>query len=189
VSDWTLTASPPLAGFDRQDDGVSLSEVTDHVLVSIAVPLGGATALHNIMLSKFGAGLPECGCSTVATDGEFRFLGMQQDQAFALLQFRDGHAAREISEKLAETAYCTDQSDSWAMLQISGPRARMALERICPLDLHQDVFALGAVARTTMEHLAVIILRTQQDGFLLMSPRSSAKSFLHALETSMQYVL
>ncbi len=189
MSDWELIASPPLAGFDRQDDGISLSEVTDHALVSIAIRLGCDTVLHNTMLAEFGAGLPECGNSTVATNGDIRFLGMQQDQTFALFRFRGNHAAREIAKNLAETAYYTDQSDSWAMLQISGSRARAALERICPLDLHQDVFALGSVARTTMEYLAVIILRTGKDAFLLMSPRSSARSFLHALETSMENVL
>ena len=36
----------------------------------------------------------------------------------------------------------------------------------------------------SMEHLSVIILRDGADSFLLMSPRSSARSFLHAVELS-----
>ena len=114
---------------------------------------------------------------------------MQKDQTFVLFKFQGDDAVSEIGKALGEIAYYTDQSDSWAMLRISGPRARSILERVCPLDLHQDVFAVGAVARTMMEHLAVIILRTDKDAFLLMSPRSSASSFLHTLETTIEHVL
>ena len=185
----TLTATTSLAGFERQHADVSLSEITDFALVSMAIPLGGGAALQNKMTVKFGANFPECGKSTVSTDGGTRFLGMQRDQTFALFKFQGDDAVSEISKTLGETAYYTDQSDSWAMLRISGPRARSTLERICPLDLHQNVFALGAVARTMMEHLAVIILRTDKDAFLLMSPRSSASSFLHTLETTIKHVL
>ena len=185
----TLTNTPPLAGFDKQNTTVSLSEITDFALVSVAIPLGGGTVLQNEMAAKFGANFPECGKSTVSTDGSTRFLGMQKDQAFALFKFQGDNAVSEIAKALGEAAYYTDQSDSWAMLRISGPRVRSALERICPLDLHQNAFALGAVARTMMEHLAVIILRTDQESFLLMSPRSSARSFLHILETTIEHVL
>ena len=185
----TLTATTSLAGFERQHADVSLSEITDFALVSMAIPLGGGTVLQNEMTVKFGANFPECGKSTVSTDGGTRFLGMQKDQTFALFKFQGDDAVSEIAKALGEAAYYTDQSDSWAMLRISGPRVRSTLERICPLDLHQDVFALGAVARTMMEHLAVIILRTDKDAFLLMSPRSSASSFLHTLETTIEHVL
>jgi sarcosine oxidase subunit gamma len=43
--------------------------------------------------------------------------------------------------------------------------------------------------RTVMEHLGVLILRTGDDAFMLLSASSSAKSFLHALETSVANVL
>jgi sarcosine oxidase subunit gamma len=62
------------------------------------------------------------------------------------------------------------------------------LERICPIDLHPQAFAVGAVARTLMDHLNVIILREGGDTFLLMSARSSARSFWHAVETSIRNI-
>ena len=73
----TLTNTPPLAGFDKQNTTVSLSEITNYALVSMAIPLGGGTVLQNEMAVKFGANFPECGKSTVSTDGSTRFLGMQ----------------------------------------------------------------------------------------------------------------
>ena len=43
-------------------------------------------------------------------------------------------------------------------------------------------------ARTVMEHLGVLILRTGEDDYLLLSASSSAKSFLHAVEVSLTNV-
>ena len=71
---------------------------------------------------------------------------------------------------------------------MSGTGVRVALERICPLDLDDQAFPEGRVARTAMEHLSVIILRDGPDSFLLMSPRSSARSFRHAVELSVENV-
>jgi methylglutamate dehydrogenase subunit D len=39
-----------------------------------------------------------------------------------------------------------------------------------------------------MEHLGTILLREADDRFLLMSASSSARSFLHGLETSLRNV-
>ena len=97
-------------------------------------------------------------------------------------------AAETVGDALGPAAYVTDQSDSWAMLRIAGAGARAALERICMLDLDAAAFPEGRVARTVMEHLAAIILRDGPDSFLLMSPRSSARSFLHAVELSVENV-
>lgn len=84
--------------------------------------------------------------------------------------------------------YSSDQSDAWVMLSIDGPRSRRALERVCPLDLHPDVFPLGAVARSLVEHLNAIVLREGENAFLLLSPRSSARDFLHEIETSIRHL-
>lgn len=184
-----LVVSSPFGGLDKQYAGVLLAERTDLALVSIAIPLGGRSALEGAMAARFSVGLPDCGRSIVTTDGKLQFLGMQIDQIFALFEYSENDAVSTISDELGKTAYYTDQTDSWAMLRIAGPMARMALERICPLDLHPDKFSQGAVARTTMEHLAVIVLCTDQDSFALMSPRSSASSFLHAVEMSIENVL
>ena len=82
--------------------------------------------------------------------------------------------------------YSSDQSDAWCLLRIDGPASRRALERVCPLDLHPDAFPVGAVARSVVEHLGAIVLREGENAFLLLSPRSSARSFLHEIERSIR---
>ena len=61
------------------------------------------------------------------------------------------------------------------------------LERLCPLDLHESAFPVGAAQRTVMEHMGAVILREGTDEFLLLSASSSAASFLHAVKTSIRY--
>ncbi len=184
MSNLSLTAQSALGGIRRDFEGVSLAEVGGHALVSVATPLGGGERLAKAIASSYGAKLPTVGYSSLSDNGRARFLGLQPDQMFLLFEHEDDEALAAVTGQLGDAGYYTDQSDSWAMLRISGPAGRTALERICMLDLHPDSFDIDAVARTTMEHLGVIILREAADSFLLMSPRSSATSFLHAIETS-----
>ena len=114
------------------------------------------------------------------------FHWMGQDQWFAEARRDDGIAfAKGLSEALGETASVTDQSDGWIQLRIVGPQARGVLEKLCPLDLHPEVFSVGSVARTAMEHLGVIVARSDEaSSFRLLTARSSARSFLHALQVA-----
>ena len=72
------------------------------------------------------------------------------------------------------------------MFEISGKGVRRALERICSLNLGPTVFEIDAAARTSMEYLGTIIIRNDEDSFLLMSASSSANSFLNAVEKSIE---
>jgi sarcosine oxidase subunit gamma len=83
----------------------------------------------------------------------------------------------------------TDQSDSWVILALSGLHSRQTLARICPIDCSASAMPIGTTARTSMEHLGAIITRRPDEGdhqpcFWLLSARSSAASFLHAITGS-----
>ncbi len=189
MPDFALTARPPLDGYSQTFGDLKLAERTDMALVSIATPLGGDDALNEALNEAFKVRVPDIGQSAVSAIDGTRFLGLQPGQIFAM--FTDGavQPVATISGKLGDAGYYTDQSDSWVVLQLSGPRAREALERICPIDLHPDTFPDGAVTRTVMDHLGTIILRTGNDTFVLLSARSSAKSFHHAVLTSINNIL
>ncbi|RKF14128.1 sarcosine oxidase subunit gamma [Roseovarius spongiae] len=186
MPEFTLTAAPPLAGYDRDFGAVTLKAPEHLAIVSIALPLGGEDAAKKAIKAAFGVNLPEVGRSDVAKDKSAALMRLSSDQAFALFPCETPDAERQIAAKLDGAAYTTDQSDVWCALEISGTGARAALERICMIDLHPDAFALNAIARTVMEHLGVIIARTGDNTYLLLSASSSAQSFLHALETSIE---
>ena len=167
----------------------ALAEVAGLALVSAAVPLGGDEAFARALAEGFGAERPATGTSAAGDRFALRVLGLQPDQLFLLFEPPDpDRAAETVAAALGPAAYIADQSDSWAMLRMSGAGVRTVLERICPLDLEDRAFPEGRVARTAMEHLSVIVLRDGADSFLLMSPRSSARSFLHAAVLSAEHV-
>ena len=185
MPDYTLISTPPLAGYDKTVGATRLHAPADLAIVSIALPLGAEDAALKAVKSAYGAALPEPGRSILTKEGA-RLVRLGSDQAFVIFTHATPDAERAVATRLKGTAYTTDQTDVWTGLEIAGPDSRTVLERICPVDLHRDAFAEGDAARTVMEHLGALIVRTGDDAFLLLSASSSANSFLHAVETSIK---
>jgi sarcosine oxidase subunit gamma len=186
VADYKLYSTSALGGYDRDFDGATLKEVAGLAVVSVAVPLDGKTALAAAVKSAFGCGLPKPALSVLSKDKSVRLVPTQADQFFAVFEHAEADAADQIAAKLGDAGYYTDQSDNWVTLALSGPIARSALERICPIDLNPEIFKVNASARTVMHHLGTLILRTGDHSYLLMSTRSSALSFVHTVETAVE---
>ncbi|MBC6407331.1 MAG: sarcosine oxidase subunit gamma [Rhodobacteraceae bacterium] len=98
-------------------------------------------------------------------------------------------------EDLAEHAAVIDQSDGWAALALHGPKAEDVLARLVPLDLRSatpqtpEAFAIGATARSLLQHMTVSITKTKADGFLILAPRSMAQTLLHELHEAAKNVM
>lgn len=182
MANLTLTAESPLSGFEQRFGATKVAEIDGIFLFSVALSLDSESA-RSAVKTTFAADWPAPGKTTESSDGKFRLLGLQNDQIFVIQHDVEGGYST-IAAPTIDSAYTTDQSDSWTGLSINGPDARDALERICPIDLHPDVFSKGSVTRTSMEYLAVIVVCVDKDHYWLLSPTSSAKSFLHAVETS-----
>ena len=120
--------------------------------------------------------------------GDRAALAMTADQVMLVLPEDGPRPDRAVAEALGEAAYVTLQTDAWVILDLEGALARAALERLCPLDIHPDAFSVGAQARTVMEHMGAVLWRTGPDSYRLMSASSSAASFAHAVETSLDHV-
>lgn len=189
MSDFTLTSAPPLAGYNRQWSGVTLRAPADLAIVSLALPFGAEDAAKKAVKAAYGVDLPAVSKFVSTADKTASILRLSLEQAFVLFPHPTPEAEPVVAARLKGTAYTTDQTDVWTSLELSGPKARAVLERICPIDLHADAFAVNDAARTVMEHLGTIIVRTDADTFLLLSASSSATSFVHAVETSIANVL
>ena len=188
MADYSLTAEPFLGRLEQHYDNVKLREIYDLAVVSAAIPLRKLASANKALTAAFRVGLPEVGMSALSKKGNMRLLRLSSDQAFVFFPRAQQNTGAEphVANLLGGAFYTTDQSDVWVTLELSGGGTRRALERICPLDLTPKAFGIGAVARTSMEHLGTIIIRNGEDSFLLMSASSSAHSFLHALETSIK---
>lgn len=197
-----LNAQTALNGYDNRFGNTRLYELSNISLFSVALSHQRDAAIASIK-SVLGAAWPDTGDSTLNAstsndstshkDQTCRLLGLQADQCFALVSRPDAtndHTADHVADMPEiDHVYITDQSDSWVALALQGDDAVSALERICPLDLHPTHFVPNRVARTVMEHLAVIILCESENHYVLLSPRSSANSFLHAVEQSLRNVI
>ncbi len=176
---------------DSGSEMFGLHELAGIELVHVSVPRGQLPRLNEHLEETTGLSWPEPGrfsASETASTGPggtpLLLMWLAPDQCMLLALQRDSRIARFIGS-LDGIGYATDQTDNWVALRLSGDLAVPGLERICPLDLHEAAMPIGAAARTVMEHLAVIILRESADGFLLLSPSSSARSFHHAVTTSL----
>lgn len=189
MPDFKLTANTPLDGYSHDFDGIKLAEITGKSLISMAIPNGSDTAFAKALKSALKVALPEIGKSENSSFKKAKVMRLQRDQLFVLFDYDGADATVQIPASLRKASYLTNQTDNWVMLQISGPKSIEALERMCQLDLHPDVFKPGNVARTSLEHMGAIILCEKPGDYLLFSASSSAKSFLHAVETSIKNVM
>ena len=187
MTELSLFPTPPLAGYDKTTGDIRLHSPESLGVVSIALPFGNQDRARAVIASAYGVHLPSPGKSVIATDGA-RLVMLGPDLAFIIFPHSAPDAGDVVRSKLGNAVYTTDQTDAWTALAIEGSSTRDALERICPIDLHPESFALDDAARTVMEHLGVLIIRVGDNDFLLLSASSSANSFLHALETSIANV-
>ena len=70
--------------------------------------------------------------------------------------------APELARELGDTAAVADQSDSYAVLRLFGPKIRAAFEKGLAVDLHPRAFGVGDVAVTTCSHVGVIVWQTDE---------------------------
>ena len=96
--------------------------------------------------------------------------------------------AAELSETIGDAAAVTDQSDGYAVLSLTGPRAAALLEKGVSLDLHDRVFVPGSAAVTSFAHLGVMLWRIENENgypaYEIAVFRSLARSLWHFIEES-----
>jgi len=196
VADTTLSASYPLDGLDERVGDTRLSAVENRDILSLALPRVPSTqeiaktrsALEERLKSSFGLQLTDVGARSSNHD-EDSLLGLQPGLWFLVTGQQSKEPVRNLKTVVGDTAYVTDQSDSGAILDINGPHAQAALERICSIDIDHSVFDARRVVRTSMEHLSVILERPETERFRLYSPVSSVRNFLYMLRVSLQNVV
>ncbi|WP_426989179.1 sarcosine oxidase subunit gamma [Pseudarthrobacter sp. Y6] len=70
-----------------------------------------------------------------------------------------------------------DLSANRTTFELSGPRARAALEKGCALDLHPRSFTVGTALSTEIGNIPVVLQKTGEESFRLF-PRASFADFL-----------
>ncbi len=160
----------------RVSRGMVLSELPFVQMTSVA-PLKGKVRALRAALKSIGIGWPAPGRSVTSGTAAILWTGM--DQAFLLGADPDA---------LEGLAALSDQSDGWARIRLKGPGSAAVLARLVPLDLRPAAFAEGQVARSGLNHMMMILLRSGAESFDIMVFRSMAASAVHELHQAMEAV-
>ena len=189
VSDYILEKESALEGAEHEFNGVNVSEVIDKSLVMVAIPRGTLADVESAIKKSCGLSIPKMEQSSESSDSSITLWRLQNNQVLAYFSYDGDDSESYLKTKFNASAYYTDQSDTWAMIRVKGPRSRDVLERICPINIDKDVFSVGNVSRTVMEHIGTIIFRDEDDSYVLLTMRSFGRSMLHAIEVSAKNVL
>lgn len=154
-------------------------------LATVLARNGEATAIAERVRQRFGIALP-AGPQRVAGN-MVAFAGTGPDAWLATSERDDGLAAA-LAAALGDLASIADQSGGYAVIRLSGPKARDALAKGVTIDLHPRAFAPGAVAVTAAAHVGITLWRLADDAdgatFEIVVARSLAGSFWHWLSAS-----
>jgi sarcosine oxidase subunit gamma len=162
VSDIRLIAQSALApgtggvcqGPPATDPGITIALRTDLALATVMARKGRTDALVERVRAAFGLELPTRPRRSASGPLAFAWAGPGH-----WLACRDNEAGKafevHLRTHLSEFAAVCGQSDGRAVVRVAGPRARDALAKGVPVDLHPRAFKPGDAAVTSVDHIGV----------------------------------
>ncbi|MGE6739970.1 sarcosine oxidase subunit gamma [Allorhizobium pseudoryzae] len=136
---------------------------------------------HSGMEAAVGAALAHIEGVSVRVCGPSEWLCVSETvSAEALLRL-----VREI-----EGASAFDHSDGRVLLQITGAHVRKILAKCLAVDLHPEAFAIGRSANMLVAHVSGNLIRTADNSFEIIVPRSYAGTvFEELMEMGREFAL
>jgi len=179
MADFHLTPTPAIPDRPVEAGSTRLAPVEVAGIHTIVLPPNNPPRLEEEFEKHVGP-LPQIGRSSDAPDGAL-VLRPTRERAYLV---GPGRSARP-----AATFYGLDQTGFWAAIELTGPGARQVLERNWRPDPGDGAFPKGAVTRSSIAQVPIILARRCAQTYLLLAPRSYAQSVFHTLAVSMRWVL
>ncbi len=174
-----LIAKTPLAGILPINAGETvLTEASPASITSVMPHQGREKALGEALKKAHDIGLPAVGRSSGTAALRMIWTGRGQ---YMLV------GNKPAARALARSSTLTDQSDGWAVMQLTGDNAAQVMARLCPLDLRAASFKNGHTARTELAHIMAVVSRIPK-GFEIMVMRSFAQTAVTSLQQAMDSV-
>ncbi len=149
---------------------VTLSEVATGPITSVSPFTGQEKSVSDALKANHGTAFPAPNRTT--SKNTARLIWSGRGQALMLGVIPD-----------VKGAALTDQSDAWTHVEIAGTGVADVLARVTPVDTR--AMKRGHSARTLVQHVSVVLIRTGNDRFEIMAMRSMAKTLVHDLERAM----
>ena len=181
---YKLKSRLPLNNYKVEINSIKISALSKREIYSLAIKLGKDERASNLIGNIYNCPMPKPGKAEISYKYSLKVLRLSTDQLFIVFDSQHLHEIKSNFPKLAEAFYITEQTDAWSGVKVSGKRVFECLERLCPINLSIETFKVHSFARTIMEHLNTLIIRSKRNEFELFTNSSSENSFLHAIETS-----
>ena len=171
------------------DAGVALTEIRNVDLVQVMARRGKVGEMAKAAKARFGVAAPETPKTVDVADATLIWSGPDQ---FLVLSKGGRHTMDSLAPVFAGSASLSDQSHARALISVCGDKARTMLAKLSSIDLHPDVFGVGAAAATSMDHTSITLWRGKdRDGqavFNLLVFSTFAESlWLTMLDSAAEY--
>jgi heterotetrameric sarcosine oxidase gamma subunit len=159
------------------DAGVTLEVRSGRVLATVSVRKNQLQALERRVHEVFGIRLPDA--PKCVSAGSISFLWAGAGQWLAMIDDEDGTAFEQrLRSALGNLAAISDQSDGRVIIRVGGARARDALAKGVPIDLHPSAFRPGDVAIATVAYIGLALWQVDDaTTYEFIVPRSFSVSF------------
>ncbi len=171
-----LVEKSPMHGLLPLTIGTVTAAEVPQTPIWLVAPFMGKDSQAAKALKKMGLAWP--GPGELSGDGP---------RAFAFSHSQIMVVGRALTKEINKTAAVTDQSDAWAVMDLSGPGVRDVLARITGLPLGA-AFGPGCAARCQVAHMSGAVLCVGQDQFQVMVFRSMGPTLVHEVQTAMESV-
>ncbi|KUM23394.1 sarcosine oxidase subunit gamma [Mesorhizobium loti] len=162
--------------------GVSLTEIRNFDLVQVMARRGKAAEMAKAAKARFGVAAPETPKALGTADAMLIWSGPDQ---FLVLSKGGKHTMEALDPAFAASASLSDQSHARVLIGVSGAKARTMLAKLSSIDLHPEMFPIGAAAATSIDHTSVTLWRgNDRDGqavFTFLVFATFAESLWHTM--------
>jgi methylglutamate dehydrogenase subunit D len=164
--------------------GVTLALRSGPALATVSVRRNQTDALAGRVREVFGLRLVHVPRCVIA--GPIAFVWAGPGQWLAMGDGEDGPTFEQrLRATLGDVASVNDQSDGRTIFRIGGKRARDALAKGVPIDLHPSVFGASDAAMTTVAHIGAHFWQVDETPiYEFIISRSFAAAFCHWLLAS-----
>jgi len=179
-----LKPTPSLGSYSQTWGGLTLTENKHTELVSLTSIQNEETKFAKAFETNFNVKPPQPNTFENFENGIAFWTS--PGQCWVIVQDENPNLDKYLHSKMDGSAYAVLLTDGWTSLTLTGAQSYDVLERFIPLDIRKA--PINFASRTSAHHIAVIILKFSDTEFQLLTPRSSAKSFLEGLSHTIDNV-
>ena len=177
--------SPGRHGRAGGPPGLVLAELGQVALASVIARKGKAAQANEACRRSFGVELPRVPRRVEGRDIELLWTGPGQWMALLRRDLPPGELEARLAAVFAGLASVAEQSDGRSIIRVAGPKARDALAKGLPIDLHPRAFRPGDTALTVAALIGVQIWQVDDvPTYEIAVFRGFARSFWHFLTES-----